>query len=197
MRALVRGQMPLPAYCLLLRNLFAVYAALEPALLRRCGDARIAPVVLPALFRAPALEHDLDVLHGPAWRGDLPELPATRRYVAHLAALEAERPGLLVAHAYVRYLGDLSGGQMLHRIVADSLRLTAGAGTRFYDFGDARQTADLVGAFRAGLDQLGGSADDNDQVVAEARFAFTLHAELFAQLALASGLPGAAVLTDG
>ena len=123
MGVLLRGQMGRAPYCALLRNLHALYAALEPALARRALHPVIAPVHLPGLARTDALADDLLALHGANWASAFELLPSSRRYVAHLHAIEAAQPERLLAHAYVRYLGDLSDGQMLRRIVAASMEL--------------------------------------------------------------------------
>ena len=79
----------------------------------------VGPVVMPQLFRSRALVADLQAL------GAAPPAPplarATQQYVERLGEISAADPGLLVAHAYVRYLGDLNGGQALRRVVARSL----------------------------------------------------------------------------
>lgn len=187
MGVLLRGQMPLAPYCALLRNLHAIYAALEPALARQVRHPAIAPVFLPGLWRTRALVDDLLALHGPAWAAAFELQPSSARYVRHLHAIEAAQPERLLAHAYVRYLGDLSGGQMLGRIVAASLRPAAvrapASGTAFYDFGGAARTQALTLAWRAGLNQVDLDAAAVDGLVAEARLAFEMHACLFDELA--------------
>ena len=192
MAVLLRGQMGRAPYCAMLRNLHAIYAALEPALARRALHPVIAPVFLPGLGRTDALAYDLLALHGADWASAFELLPSSVHYVQHLHAIETAQPERLLAHAYVRYLGDLSGGQMLRRIVAASLRLPrvhgAGCGTAFYDFGDAAGTQALTAALRAGLDGVVVDDDGADAIVAEARLAFEWHHRLFDELALASGL---------
>jgi heme oxygenase (biliverdin-producing, ferredoxin) len=107
--------------------------------------------------------------------------------------LGARAPGLLVAHAYVRYLGDLSGGQIVRRIVAKSLHLSSDAGLRFYDFGDAAQAKALAQWFRQGLAAIKATAAEQAALCAEAQFAFTLHRGLFEELDLdPAPLPAAA-----
>ncbi len=183
MHSLLRGQMARTPYCALLRNLHAVYDALEPALRRHATHPAVAAVHSPALFRSQSLADDLTELHGAAWQHEIALAPAGSRYVRHLQELAAARPALLVAHAYVRYLGDLSGGQMLRRIVAGALALADGRGTRFYDFGAPAEVTAHVQAFRAGLAQLGHDAEQATAIVAEAVLAFRLHQELFDELA--------------
>ncbi len=187
MRSLLRGQMERAIYCLLLRNLHALYTSLETALETCRNHAVIAPLHEPRLFRTAALARDLDHLHGPGWASAIALQPACQAYLVHLQTLCAGQPELLVAHAYVRYLGDLSGGQQLKRIVARSLVLPAGlAGTAFYDFGDDAQTAALTAAFREGLARIPVGDRDIARIVAEAQDAFNRHRQLFEQLATTS-----------
>ncbi|RYF35336.1 MAG: biliverdin-producing heme oxygenase [Comamonadaceae bacterium] len=187
MGVLLRGQMQRAAYCAMLRNLHAIYAALEPALQRHAADPQLAPLLLPGLWREPGLRADLELLHGSDWAETIPLQPAARQYVVRVEELDRQQPSLLAAHSYVRYLGDLSGGQMLSRIVHDSFRLASDGGTAFYDFGDAAATGELKRAYRAALAALPVDAAAQAALVAEARSAFELHRALFDELA--TGLP--------
>jgi heme oxygenase len=180
MPLLLQGRLPLPAYCALLQNLHALYTALEQALDTHAAHACIAPVHAASLRRSAALLSDLHTL---APGGDAPALrPATQAYVQHLDTLSRDAPQLLLAHAYVRYLGDLSGGQVLRRIVGKAYHLEGGPGARFYDFGSAEEVKAMVLAFRSGLDAVPADEAFKKAVVAEARSAFERHQVLFVQL---------------
>lgn len=182
MRSLLRGQLPRGGYVALLRNLHAIYAELEPALARQAGHPQLQAVHQPLLARAPSLAQDLSALHGPAWALELPLQPAAEAYAAHLAQLAGSRPGLLAAHAYVRYLGDLSGGQMLAGIVSRAFQLPPAQGVAFYDFGPPEQVAGLARALRQGLDRIARDDAEADALVDEACAAFERHRQLFEQL---------------
>lgn len=182
MPALLRGQLPRADYLLLLRNLHALYEALESGLARHADHPQLAPLQLPALARAGALAADLDALHGAGWAPALPLCAATRAYVDRLRLLADHRPPLLAAHAYVRYLGDLNGGQVLARLVGQGLQLAPGQGVAFYDFGAAEQVAACSRAFRAGLDGIAPDEAAAQALVDEACDAFVRHRELFEQL---------------
>jgi heme oxygenase len=184
MASLLRGQVDRAHYAGLLRNLQALYAALEEALLRHAGTSAVAPVVIPELFRSRAIATDLQVLAGGVSAGGAPLARATQQYVERLHELSTTQPGLLVAHAYVRYLGDLNGGQALRRVVARSLGLTGDAGTTFYDFGDHAARQRLLLRFRAALHAVDEQTACPEGLVAEAVHAFELHEQLFEQLAL-------------
>lgn len=182
MQALLRGQLDLPAYCTLLRNLHAIYCALENALELHAAHPGLAPVRLAGLARSRPLAGDLDELHGADWESAYPLMPATAAYVCRLNACASHAPALLLAHAYVRYLGDLSGGQMLQRVVARSFALQGSSGTRFYAFDDSGGATALARLFRAGLDAVDTDTGGMGALVAEAQWGFGQHERLFTEL---------------
>lgn len=167
MPALLRGQLPRERYVALLVQLEALYAALEP------GLARPGALALdPRLQRLPALRADLNHLAGEAGRP-----AALAPALAYAQALQALPPPLLAAHAYVRYLGDLAGGQVLARIVGRAYGLER-EGLAFYAFDG--EPAALSAALRAQLDAL--PADLGDALVAQAQDGFRRHVALFEAL---------------
>ncbi|MGQ0620118.1 MAG: biliverdin-producing heme oxygenase [Panacagrimonas sp.] len=182
MRALLRGELSLAGYCALLRNLYVIYAALEPALLRHAQHPLIAPIHDPVLFRRAALAADLDVLHGPDWSGAVQVTETSEEYSRRLEQHAKSDPAILLAHAYLRYLGDLSGGQILQGIVRASMKLPDEDGSRFYQFGGPGARA-LAQQFRAGLDAITIDKETADRIVGEAQWAFWMHARLFDELA--------------
>jgi len=186
-RALLGGRLDRPRYCLLLASLHPIYAALEGALRRHAGHAALAACT-PTLQREAALAQDLDHLHGEDWRDTLPPQPAALDYAAHLESLDQDAPELLLAHAYVRYLGDLSGGQALRRVVSRSLGLAGDEGTRFYDFGSDETAAALARDFRIALDRVGPDEQADEAIVEEALSAFGRHQRLFEELEQAGGI---------
>lgn len=184
MPALLRGQLPVDGYAALLHNLQAVYAALEAALLQHRADPRIGPVCRPVLFRQAALDADLAHLamtHPRRVDRSRALVPAARAYTARLQALAGGAPAALVAHAYVRYLGDLNGGQTLALTV--QRMLGSAGGTRFYDFGTPADVALQTASLRAALDGLPLTPPEVEAVVTEARWAFRQHGTLFEELA--------------
>jgi heme oxygenase len=181
MRRLLQGRIDAGAYCLLIRNLHTLYAGLERALDRHAALPLVSPIRFPGLFRAPALEEDLRNLHGPNWAA-LPLTTAMRDYAARIDELAAVRPALLAAHAYVRYMGDLSGGQILRDNVRRMLGRRDGAGAAFYAFGGDVDAGAVKAEFRAALDALPVDAAGADAIVAEANSAFERHVLLFTEL---------------
>ncbi len=185
MRQLLGGRLDRADYCRLLCNLHAIYEALEQGLARHAKHPGVAPLFDARLYRAAALRADLDALHGPRWPGDITLAAATRDYVERLQALDAHEPALLAAHAYVRYLGDLSGGQVLARLVAGRWDADPALGGCFFDFGGEAEVAVLARAFRGGLDRLAADEAGAVRLIAEACLAFEWHGRLFEELAAA------------
>lgn len=181
--ALIRGQLARPVYLDYLRALATIYAALEASLARHADHPIVGPLARPELLRGPAIARDLATLGAAAQ----PPVAAARAYADRLHALADHHPALLVAHAYTRYLGDLSGGQLLRRGAARALGIgpehPEHPGLDFYAF---REIADLDAykrELRACLDALPVDATTAAAIVDEARRAFTDTASIFAALA--------------
>lgn len=175
---LLAGRVSAEGYADYLLRLRVVYATLESLLHERLGDPAVAAVHDPALERLAALEADLD-----HWRPVGPrhvDSPAATAYRERLVGV-ADRRGLLVAHHYTRYLGDLSGGQAIGRILDRTFGLE-GRGVAFYEFEGVPKPKPYKDAYRARLDALDLSRDEQDRVVEEVKVAFRLNQALFAEL---------------
>jgi heme oxygenase len=184
MPALLAGRLPAAIFHALQRNLHPIYLALESGLSRHADHAGIAAIARPALARGPRLAADLQSLHGEGWRDEVPVLASTRTYVERLQQLEAAEPLGLVAHAYVRYLGDMAGGQTLRRAVAKAFGLKGQDGTRFFDFGPPEQADALAREFRNSLASVPVDDTGIERLVAEAQWSFAQHVRLFRELAI-------------
>lgn len=179
MRRILRAEVGPVAYCRLLRSLWDLYDALERGIDRHATDDVVSVVSSAALRRSPALAADLRSLHGPGWATDLVTGQATRRYVERLDRLARVEPALLVAHAYVRYMGDLSGGQLLEPRVAAALGLEGEAGLAFYRFPAIPDPAAFKAGMRAALDALPVDPPRADRIVGEAQWAFAGNLAIF------------------
>jgi heme oxygenase len=163
---ILRGRASRAGYARLLRNLLPAYQAMEAGLDRHRLSPGLRWFARPEMYRAAAIAADLSALGGaPAL------LPAGAAYAARIAACDGPR---LIGHAYARYLGDLSGGQVLKRLLARTLGLGA-EGTSFYDFPEIADMDAFKRDFRAGLDRAGAEIGDVTPVLDEAAEAFRLN----------------------
>ena len=179
---LLGGALPLSAYTALVAQNHAIYRALESVTPGWRDDPVAGPFVLDVLLRLPALEADLAVLLGPDWPAAAAALvqPATVRYVDHLHAVAGGWAAGFVAHHYVRYLGDLSGGQVVGRRMQD---LFATAATAFYRFDAVGRIKPFRDDYRGRLDAVPVDPDERERLLAEAVVAFELNHAVFRDLA--------------
>ncbi|MER5858577.1 MULTISPECIES: heme oxygenase (biliverdin-producing) [Streptomyces] len=183
MSDLLGGRLGVDAYARYTEQLWFVYEALESAAEHLTADAVAGPFVRPELLRLPALERDLAHLRGPGWRAGLSALPATRAYADRVRECAERWPGGYVAHHYTRYLGDLSGGQ----IIRDRAEKTwgfarKGDGVRFYVFEEIANPAAFKRGYRELLDAIGVDDLERQRVVGECRRAFALNTAVFRAL---------------
>ena len=113
------------------------------------------------------------------WHGSLPNRisPATQDYVNRIQFLARTDPLLLLAHAYTRYLGDLSGGKILPRVARKAMKLDAD-GLDFYHFENIPSAKVFKDQYRAALDDLKLTPTQVSKLVAEANVAFALNTRM-------------------
>ena len=70
----------------------------------------------------------LDIIMGPMWREKQIPTEACNKYCYRINEVAEKDPYLLIAHHYTRYIGDLSGGQILKGIAKKALNPREGEG---------------------------------------------------------------------
>lgn len=173
---LLSGRVSGQGYADYLLRLRVIYEALEAAVRARRDDPLVAAVYDPSLERLSAIDADLE-FWAPGTAREI-DSPAAARYRDRLTG--AAWGGALLAHHYTRYLGDLSGGQAMGKILDRTFNLD-GAGLAFYAF--PMRPKPYKDAYRAKLDNLDLDNEDIDRAVDEVRVAFTLNQALFGELA--------------
>lgn len=178
MSELLAGRVNAAGYSRYLAMLERVYLALETTATKLSGDPIAAAVIDPDLERLPAIRADLD--HWSDGRAPVVDSPATDAYVARIEA-SADWAGLFLAHHYTRYMGDLSGGQAIGRILVREFELT-GDGAEFYAFHEIPKPKPYKDAYRARLDALPLDESQHRRVLAEVKDVFGLNGALFSEL---------------
>ena len=184
MADLMRGEGTREDYVALVAQHWFIYEALE----RTAGQMRNDPVasvfISDKLTRLPALEADLEFLLGADWRDRIEPLPTTARYVDRVNQVGATWAGGFVAHHYTRYLGDLSGGQFIGRLMARRFGFETN-GIGFYLFDDIADPASFKDVYREQLDAAPWDADEQERVIDEVLLAYRFNTDLFEDLARA------------
>jgi heme oxygenase len=180
----LKGVVDKASYRTLVADLYFVYSAMEEEIgrLRAAGHPVVGPVGFPELNRRETLEQDLAYYFGEGWRSAVKATPAAQEYVARLHQVAAEAPELLVGHHYTRYIGDLSGGQILKNIAQKAMNLGEHDGLRFYEFEAIPDEKGFKTHYRATLNNLPIDQAMADRIVAEANHAFHLNMKMFQEL---------------
>lgn len=184
MKAFFGGSLPRDAYIGWLRRQWHLYRALEHGLGRLPDHDPAAHVVPPELHRTERIEADLDHLTAGSWRRGDDCTPATAAYVERIESTY-EFPAGLVAHAWLRYMGNVGGRDVLRRLVAGAVGAADGdeGGLAFTDYSAVGEIRPFFAGFHARLDSLPLSDEDKRRAVAEADAGFRLNIALTDELA--------------
>jgi heme oxygenase len=178
----LKGVVDKASYRTLVADLYFVYSAME----EEFGKLRDHPVVGPVSFaelnRRDSLEQDLAFYFGSDWRGAVQSTPGAQQYVDRLHQVARDCPELLVGHHYTRYIGDLSGGQILKNIAQKAMNLGEHDGLRFYEFDAIPDEKGFKANYRTVLDSLPIDQAMADRIVEEANQAFHLNMVMFQEL---------------
>lgn len=178
-----KGQVTLAQYKLLLCSLYEIYQALEEELERNSNHPSVAPIFFPSeLGRLESLEKDLGHFYGQNWREKITVPKATKRYSHRLRQIGKDHPEYLVAHAYTRYLGDLSGGQVLGRITQKSLGLRSDEGISFFSFPGVTSPNLFKQLYRSRMNSIELTEVTRKGVLDEAVHSFELNIQVFDDL---------------
>lgn len=172
------------AYAMLVTQHLAIYRALEGTIRAHYADhPLLVPFADPVLDRVAAIESDLaSLLDDPtigAHKEGLTVLPATLAYVDVLHNRHSAE--VMLANHYVRYLGDLSGGQVVAAHIRRRYEL-APESVSFYRFDQIENRNDYKNAYRVRLDSLELSVPQRSDLVAAAIDSFVMNQAVFVDL---------------
>nr|WDB00673.1 heme oxygenase [Cavernulicola chilensis] len=181
-KSFLGGAVDKKSYRKLVANLYFVYQAIEEEMNFHKENSILSPIFYPELFRKESLSKDLEFYYGPKWQQEISPSRATQVYISRIHQISQNQPELLVAHAYTRYLGDLSGGQILKRIAQRAMNLQGKEGTAFYNFDKIGDEIQFKKEYRDNLNNLNISSKLAQEIVSEANVAFTLNMKMFQEL---------------
>ena len=187
---LMRGRGTRDDYVALVAQHWFIYEALEAAADSMRDDPVAAPFISEKLTRLPAIEADLAFLIGDDWRERIAPLPTTRRYVERIREVGATWPGGFVAHHYTRYLGDLSGGLFIGKLMARQFGFETN-GIGFYLFDEIADPTAFKDVYREQLDAVAWDAAERERVIDEVLAAYQFNTDLFVDLATAKAAAAA------
>lgn len=191
----LKGEINADEYGRYINSLYFVYKYMEE-LLEQYKEHQVVKIIhFPLeLNRRESIEKDLEYFYGQERVAELtdPEsmTPAVQKYVQAMKDACAKSPALLIAHSYSRYLGDLSGGQILaKRLKKAVLKLDENDGSwdtteglNFYLFNNLGNQTDFKNFYRERLNAAKVDQNTRDLIVAEAVNSFELNIALFDEI---------------
>lgn len=153
-QTIIKGNVTVELYVSYLYELFHIYSKLETL-----ADNAALLDKLPGIHRSSAIKQDLLELNSEYSRS---LMPSTVRYLQYLTNLNTKNCKMLLAHVYVRHMGDLYGGKLMARVIPGS--------------GKTYQFTDRPALIKAFNDQL--TLDLGD----EANIAFDFFIDIFTEL---------------
>lgn len=195
----LKGNIKKELFKLATTALYFTYSALEEEMDRNQDHPAFAPLYFPMeLHRKEALIKDMEYFFGEDWEKQVQCSEATRKYVERIHYVGQNEPELLVAHAYTRYMGDLSGGQVLKKVAQRALKLpSTGEGTKFYLFENVDNAQQFKQFYRARMNALDLNPKTKEKIVEEANRAFEYNMQVFNELDQAGSLLAKEILEDG
>ncbi|NET00248.1 MAG: heme oxygenase (biliverdin-producing) [Sphaerospermopsis sp. SIO1G1] len=181
-KCFLKGVVEKKSYRKLVANFYFVYSAMEEEMEKHKNHPVVSKIYFPELNRKHTLEQDLAYYYGYNWREQIKLSSAGEAYVNRIREISATEPELLVAHSYTRYLGDLSGGQILKNIAVTAMNLGEGEGTAFYEFADISDEKGFKAQYRQNLDEMPIDDATGDRIVEEANDAFGVNMKMFNEL---------------
>nr|QCI07626.1 Heme oxygenase [Nitophyllum punctatum] len=181
-KSFLGGVVDKKSYRKLVANLFFIYVAIEEEIDRNKQHDLVNFIYFPELFRKESLIQDLQYYYGLDWYNQIHASSATQIYVDRIHNIGSSQPELLIAHAYTRYIGDLSGGQILKKIAQNAMQLTNNSGTAFYDFNLIEDEKVFKDIYRSSLNNVPLNNMQIEQIVSEANIAFNLNMKIFQEL---------------
>ena len=179
--AFLDGRVSRSGFAAMTGQLWFIYEALESGAVLLRDDPIVGPFLDPRLARGASLDADLVELAGPDWRERVTAGPATAAHAERIRHLARTWPGGYLAHHYIRYLGDLSGGKVVGRTAQRVYGLSE-AGVRFYRFDDIPSAREFKDAYRKLLDDAPWAEDERRRILDEASLGFRMTGAMFHDL---------------
>ncbi|MDF5729021.1 MAG: heme oxygenase (biliverdin-producing) [Rhizonema sp. PD38] len=181
-KCFLKGVVEKTSYRKLVANFYFIYSVMEEEMEKHRNHPIISKINFPQLHRKHSLEQDLSFYFGANWREQIQLSTAGEAYVQRIREISEKQPELLIAHSYTRYLGDLSGGQILKGIAQTAMNITDGRGVAFYEFADIHDEKAFKAKYRQTLDELPLEEAMQERIVDEANAAFGMNMKMFQEL---------------
>lgn len=177
----LKGVVEPESYRKLISDFYYVYSAMEEQFEVHKNHPVLEKIYFPELFRTESLEKDLQYFYGDNWKETISPTKSCQEYVDRIKKVSQEDAILLISHHYTRYIGDLSGGQILKKIAKTALNVGDEA-LNFYNFIEISDEKEFKQNYRSVLDCYEFTEEEIEKIISEANNAFRLNMKVFQEL---------------
>ncbi|CAD5114727.1 unnamed protein product [Dimorphilus gyrociliatus] len=179
---MLKGRLTKKQYVLFLVQLRYIYKALEEESEKLRDYELHASVYFPSeLYRFQNISADLNYLD-PKW-SSYEILKSTKKYAERIHEVGIRKSARFLSHTYVRYMGDVSGGQMIRYKLRKAYQLPEnGDGLKFYDFENINNIKNFKSLYFSRLNEVVQNEEAIKEILDEARLAFKMNINLFNEL---------------
>ena len=170
----LKGVVDKSTYRKLISDLYFIYVAMEDEISRLIKDQHpvVSLIDFQELNRCESLEEDLTFYFGENWKELLSVSSSAKAYQDRIKEIANTQPELLIGHHYTRYIGDLSGGQILRRIAKKAMNISGDKGLKFYDFDQIKDQKEFKLKYTKILNSLPIDQEMANLIIDEANLAF-------------------------
>ena len=180
----LKGVVDKSTYRKLISDLYFIYVAMEDEISRLIKDQHpvVSLIDFQELNRCESLEEDLTFYFGENWKELLSVSSSAKAYQDRIKEIANTQPELLIGHHYTRYIGDLSGGQILRRIAKKAMNISGDKGLKFYDFDQIKDQKEFKLKYTKILNSLPIDQEMANLIIDEANLAFKYNMDMFKEL---------------
>ncbi|WP_192497155.1 biliverdin-producing heme oxygenase [Gulosibacter chungangensis] len=179
-KLLLDGSLDINAWYHLLEQYRYIYSALEETAGKMRDNDPCLKLLSVELNRFDSIERDLVALSGRITVEPVGMLASTRAYVERILDTANDAPRY-IAHHYTRYLGDLSGGQIMHVWINRHYGLSEEE-SAFFRFEGIEKPVPFKRHYRESLDNLPFSEAEQQRLIDEANASFEANEQIFTEL---------------
>ena len=179
-KRLFDGNASKETYAEYLYNLYFIYKTIEEEMDNNKDNEAVKLFIYEELRRRVAIEKDLEMLLGEKMKAMKP-LKSTEVFVNRLKEISINKPELLIAHAYTRYLADLFGGRQMFSIMEKHYDMKKQS-LNYHIFDNIKDLRSFVGIYHNKLNELNLSEGMEDKFLNEVNLTYLFNVNISEEL---------------